>query len=106
LLIRRCRDCRICQDHGRTLPAGSIHRPRERLLDPEAFVISSAMLKTHNTAIATLSIKNMVLGAPLQFAPNETPHWNEKRKFHVGLRQTHDNMLLTAQATEPVIGRC
>jgi len=44
-----------------------------RLLDPEAFVISSAMLKTHNTAIATLSIKNMVLGAPLHYAPNETP---------------------------------
>lgn len=75
-----------------------------RLLDPEAFVISSAMLKAHNTAIATLSIKNMVLGAPLHFAPNETPHWNEKRKFHVGLRQTHYNMLLTAQRLAPSWG--
>jgi uncharacterized protein (DUF362 family) len=75
-----------------------------RLLDPEAFVISSAMLKTHNTAIASLSIKNMVLGAPLHFAPNETPHWNEKRKFHVGLRQTHYNMLLTAQRLAPSWG--
>ncbi len=67
-----------------------------RLLDPEAFVISSAMLKTHNTAIATLSIKNMVLGAPLHASRTETPGWNEKRKFHVGLRQTHYNMMLTA----------
>jgi hypothetical protein len=27
-----------------------------RLCDPDAFVISSAMFKTHNTAIASLSI--------------------------------------------------
>lgn len=75
-----------------------------RLLDPEAFVISSAMLKTHNTAIATLSIKNMVLGAPLHNAPSETPRWNEKRKFHVGLRQTHYNMMLTAHRLAPSWG--
>jgi len=75
-----------------------------RLVDPEAFVISTAMLKTHNTAIASLSIKNMVLGAPLHNAPNETTRWNEKRKFHVGLRQTHYNMLLTAQRLAPSWG--
>jgi uncharacterized protein (DUF362 family) len=68
-----------------------------RLMDPEAFVISSAMTKTHNTVIASLGIKNMVLGAPLHQAPKETPRWNEKRKFHVGLRQTHYNMMVTAQ---------
>jgi uncharacterized protein (DUF362 family) len=68
-----------------------------RLVDPEAFVISACMLKTHNTVIASLSIKNMVLGAPLHQAANETPRWNEKRKFHVGLRQTHYNMMVTAQ---------
>jgi|SRR5579871_1347942 len=68
-----------------------------RLIDPDAFVISAAMLKTHNTVIATLGIKNMVLGAPLHQAPGETPHWNEKRKYHVGLRQTHYNMMVTAQ---------
>jgi uncharacterized protein (DUF362 family) len=68
-----------------------------RLVDPEAFVISSCVLKTHNTVIASLSIKNMVLGAPLHQATNESEHWNEKRKFHVGLRQTHYNMMVTAQ---------
>ena len=31
-----------------------------RLQDPEAFVFCSAMLKTHNTVVATLSIKNML----------------------------------------------
>jgi uncharacterized protein (DUF362 family) len=35
-----------------------------RLVDPEAFVISACMLKTHNTVIASLSIKNMVRAAP------------------------------------------
>jgi uncharacterized protein (DUF362 family) len=68
-----------------------------RLVDPEAFVISSCMLKTHNTVIASLSIKNMALGAPIHSATKETPRWNEKRKFHVGLRQTHYNMMVTAQ---------
>jgi uncharacterized protein (DUF362 family) len=55
------------------------------------------MLKTHNTVIASLGIKNMVLGAPLHHASGETPRWNEKRKYHVGLRQTHYNMMVTAQ---------
>jgi uncharacterized protein (DUF362 family) len=68
-----------------------------RLVDPEAFVISSAMLKTHNTVIASLSIKNMELGAPLHQANGESTRWNEKRKYHVGLRQTHYNMMVTAQ---------
>jgi uncharacterized protein (DUF362 family) len=68
-----------------------------RLVDPEAFVISACMVKTHNTVIASLSIKNMVLGAPLHQATGENPRWSDKRKFHVGLRQTHYNMMVTAQ---------
>jgi uncharacterized protein (DUF362 family) len=72
-----------------------------RLLDPEAFVICPAILKTHNTVVVTLSVKNMVLGAPLHHAPGETPKWNDKRKYHVGIRQTHYNMLLTAQRMAP-----
>ncbi|HWB96221.1 MAG TPA: DUF362 domain-containing protein [Bryobacteraceae bacterium] len=75
-----------------------------RLLDPEAFVIGSAILKTHNTVIATLSVKNMVLGAPLHSAPKETPRWSDKRKYHVGVRQTHYNMMLTAQKMAPFWG--
>jgi uncharacterized protein (DUF362 family) len=72
-----------------------------RLLDPDAFVICSGVLKTHNTVVATLSVKNMVLGAPLHSAPKETPKWNDKRKYHTGVRQTHYNMLLTAQKMRP-----
>ena len=79
-------------------------RLAKRLLDPDAFVFCSGMLKTHNTVVATLSVKNMVLGAPLHQAPKETPRWNDKRKYHVGLRQTHYNMLLTAQKMKPFWG--
>jgi uncharacterized protein (DUF362 family) len=72
-----------------------------RLLDPDAFIISAGIPKTHNTVVATLSVKNMVLGAPLHQAPKETPRWNDKRKYHTGIRQTHYNMLLTAQKLQP-----
>jgi uncharacterized protein (DUF362 family) len=75
-----------------------------RLLDPDAYVICSAILKTHNTVVATLSIKNMVLGAPLHQAPKETPRWNDKRKYHGGVRQTHYDMLVTAQKLRPNFG--
>lgn len=74
-----------------------------RVLDPAAFVISSAMLKTHNAVVATMAVKNMVLGSPLHSAPGELP-WNDKRKYHVGVRQTHYNMLVTAQRLRPTWG--
>lgn len=68
-----------------------------RLLDPDAFVLGSAILKTHNMAIVTLALKNMVVGAPLHQAPKETRRWNDKRRYHVGIRQSYYNMFLTAQ---------
>jgi len=74
-----------------------------RVLDPEAFVISSAMLKTHNTVVATMSVKNMVLGSPLHSPPGQL-FWSDKRKFHVGIRQTHYNMLVTAERLRPQWG--
>jgi len=75
-----------------------------RLFDPDAFLISAAMLKTHNAAVATLSMKNMVLGAPLHQAPKETKHWNDKRRYHVGIRQSLYNFFLTAQRMQPYWG--
>ncbi len=75
-----------------------------RLLDPDAFIINCGPLKTHNVVVATLSVKNMVLGAPLHQAPKETPRWNDKRKYHGGVRQTHYNMMLTAQKMAPFWG--
>jgi len=75
-----------------------------RLMDPDAFVICAAVMKTHNTVVATLSVKNMTLGAPLHSAPGVRPAWNDKRVTHNGLRQTHYNIFLTAQAMKPFWG--
>jgi uncharacterized protein (DUF362 family) len=70
-----------------------------RFVDPDAFVMSSAVLKTHNMVVATMSIKNMVLGAALTPPPGERRPWGEsdKRKFHVGIRAGNYNMYLGAQ---------
>ena len=75
-----------------------------RLLDPDAFQMCAAMFKTHNVVVATLSVKNMTLGAPLHEAPGEKKKWNDKRKYHGGVRQTHYNMLVTAQKMAPFWG--
>jgi uncharacterized protein (DUF362 family) len=87
---------------------GDLHlapvRLAARLLDPEAFIICSAMLKTHNTVVATLSLKNMALGAPLHNARNESRPWNDKRVYHGGVRQTHVDIALTAQRLQPFWG--
>ncbi len=80
---------------------GDLHpqpvRLAKRLCDPDAFVISSAILKTHNTVIATMNIKNMALGAPLHSKRGEAKRWNDKRAYHGGVRQTHYDIMLTAQ---------
>ncbi len=72
-----------------------------RLVDPEAFILCAACMKTHNMAVVTLSVKNMVLGTPLHQAPKETLRWNDKRRYHVGIRQSIYNMFQTAQRLQP-----
>jgi uncharacterized protein (DUF362 family) len=69
-----------------------------RLFDPEAYVICAGILKTHNVVVATLSVKNMSLGAPLHGVGER---WNDKRVVHNGLRQTQYNIFLGAQALKP-----
>jgi uncharacterized protein (DUF362 family) len=91
-----------------TILDGDLHavpvRLAARLLDPEAFIICSAIMKTHNTVIATLSIKNMALGAPLHSPRDETRRWSDKRLYHGGIRQTHVDIMLTAQRLQPFWG--
>jgi uncharacterized protein (DUF362 family) len=43
-------------------------------------------------------------GAPLHYAPKERPRWNDKRKYHFSVRQTHYDMMLTAQKMRPFWG--
>ncbi len=47
------------------------------LLDPDTFIISSAVMKTHDRVVATLSLKNIVFGAPIK---DEGFRWGQGRK--------------------------
>jgi uncharacterized protein (DUF362 family) len=78
-------------------------RMAARLVDPDAFVISSAAMKTHNMVVATMTIKNMVLGAAMTPPPGQTRPWAEsdKRKFHVGIRAGNYNIYLGAKMMVP-----
>ena len=72
-----------------------------RLVDPDAFIISSAMLKTHNAVVATMSVKNMVIGTPLHSAPGVSPAWHDKRKYHAGPHQMNYNMAISIARERP-----
>jgi uncharacterized protein (DUF362 family) len=86
--------------HAHVIPL----RLAARLLDPDAYIICCAILKTHNTVVATLSLKNMALGAPLHNARADGNRWNDKRLYHGGVRQTHVDIALTAQKLQPYWG--
>lgn len=70
---------------------GSGHKPLpvriiSTFLDPETYIISAAKMKTHDRAVTTLSLKNVLLGAPL----------NDGRKSDKPLMHTEDNFSPTA----------
>ncbi len=62
------------------------------LLEPDIYLISAAMLKTHDAVVVTLSLKNVVMGAPLR---------GEKSKVHQGVRQINFNLFSLAQRIKP-----
>ena len=47
------------------------------LLDPDSYIVSVARMKTHDRVLATLSLKNIVFGAPIKDAGFS---WTSKRK--------------------------
>jgi uncharacterized protein (DUF362 family) len=54
-------------------------------LDPNVYLISATRLKTHNCIIATLSLKNIVMGSPINhYKQKEREGRNEKPKMHSG----------------------
>ncbi len=52
-------------------------RMSRMLLDPNSYIVSVARMKTHDRVVATLSLKNIVVGAPIK-DPGYT--WTAKRK--------------------------
>ena len=63
-------------------------------LDPSVYLISAARMKTHNAVVATLSLKNVVMGSPVCHYKNTsipTFQRNEKARMH-GNRGSWDNV--------------
>ncbi len=71
------------------------------LLDPNNYVISVTRLKTHNSVVATLTLKNVVMGAPLKIPRLKV---NDKAKMHAGGKTPkliNFNLFLMAQKVRP-----
>lgn len=72
------------------------------LLDPDTYVISAAVMKTHNLAVVTLGLKNILLAAPMNFGEGK----NERGKLHKDPvsrdpRYFNYNMFMMAQHAYP-----
>jgi uncharacterized protein (DUF362 family) len=73
-------------------------------LDPDIYIISAAKMKTHDRAVTTLSLKNVLLGAPLSDSRG-----NDKRLTHTADNFSkeavlHYNMFHLAQEIYPDLG--
>jgi uncharacterized protein (DUF362 family) len=82
-----------------------------RLMDPDAFIVSASIPKTHDCVVATMGVKNLVMGAPLHSPVNGPDRWNDKMKLHTGIKQPplgphlmNYNLFLTAQKLAPFWG--
>jgi uncharacterized protein (DUF362 family) len=78
------------------------------LLDPDSFIVSVARMKTHDRVIATLSLKNIVLGAPIKdigfsWSPSRKPGTvNDKPIVHgSGYRGLNYNLYALSRQLHP-----
>jgi uncharacterized protein (DUF362 family) len=77
------------------------------LLDPNSYVISAARMKTHDRVVATLSLKNIVVGAPIKDAGfrwggGRPGAKNDKPLIHgSGFRGINYNLFALAQQLHP-----
>ena len=88
---------------------GKGHRPTpiriiSTFLDPDLYIISAAKMKTHDRVVTTLSLKNILLGAPLNDYKT-----NDKRLTHAAYNFSreallHYNMFHLAQEIYPDLG--
>ena len=77
-------------------------RMAARFFDSSAFVLCAAVLKTHDSVVATLAVKNMAMGAPLHSVRGASDRFDDKRKFHNGgPHQQNYNLMAMAQKLAP-----
>jgi len=72
---------------------GRGHRPTairiiSTFLDPDVYIISAAKMKTHDRVVTTLSLKNVLLGAPLNDYKT-----NDKRLMHTEYTFSRESLL-------------
>ena len=73
-------------------------------LDPDNYFISVTHLKTHNAVIATLTLKNVVMGSPMKIPKLKL---NDKAKMHATVennnspKMLHFNLFLMAHRVHP-----
>jgi len=73
-------------------------------LDPDTYVISAAKMKTHDRAVTTLALKNVLLGAPLNdYKTNDKPLTHMEYNFSPKAI-IHFNMFHLAQEIYPDLG--
>jgi uncharacterized protein (DUF362 family) len=72
--------------------------------DPNLYVISAAKMKTHDRVLTTLSLKNVLLGAPLNdYKKSDKPLMHTSNSFDRNI-QLHFNMFHLAQQVYPDLG--
>jgi uncharacterized protein (DUF362 family) len=80
-------------------------RMSSMLLNPDSYIISAARMKTHDLVVATLSLKNIVLGAPIKDAgvrERKPGAKNDKRIVHGGgFRGINYNLYALARQLHP-----
>jgi len=71
--------------------------------DPNNYMISLTRLKTHNSVVATLSVKNMVMGSPVNHYKQKTAAGRNEKSFmhNGGPKGINFNMFLIAQKVLP-----
>lgn len=75
----------------------------DTFLDPDTYIISVTRLKTHGDVVATLTIKNIVMGSPIShYRQHKAEGRNEKALMHSGgIKGINFNIFLLARRIRP-----
>ncbi len=75
----------------------------DTFLDPDVYLISITRPKTHSDAVATLTVKNAVMGSPVShYRQAAVEGRNEKAFMHAGgFKNLHYNLFLVAEHVRP-----
>ncbi len=71
-------------------------RVSKTLLDPNTYIISPALLKTHDSVVATLSLKNIVMGSIINDEKNK-----DKWHMHQGVKEINYDIFRLSKKLKP-----